>query len=76
MIELLDLSGDESNDNITSVNDSHACSYIIISNEQFGSDGTNTKHTLLNIKILLKQKPEKYVLVDNPRVNYNKPSAG
>ena len=45
MIQPLDLSVDESNDNITSVNDSHASSKIIVSNEQFGSDSTNTKYT-------------------------------
>ena len=71
MLELLDLSANKSKD-VTSVNDSHASSNITVSNEQFGSDSTNTKCTPLNIKLLLKQKPEKYFLVYNPRISYDK----
>lgn len=75
MIELLDLSSDESIDNFTSINDSHASSSIYVPHEHNESNDTPAKYTPLNIRQLLKEKPEKYVLVDNPRVNQKKPSA-
>ncbi|CAF3806998.1 unnamed protein product [Rotaria sp. Silwood1] len=71
MIGLPDLSLDKSIDSTTS-NTDRSFSIISSSLDQYSS--SNVKYNPSNIKILLKKQPEKYVLVDNHKVNHAKPS--
>ncbi|CAF4580493.1 unnamed protein product, partial [Rotaria sp. Silwood2] len=72
MIELHDLSPDESLDSTASSNTDRSSSIISSSLGQCSS--TNIKYNPSNIKMFLKEQPEKYVLVDNHKVNCSKPS--
>ncbi|CAF2801081.1 unnamed protein product [Rotaria sp. Silwood2] len=72
MIELHDLSPDESLDSTAPSNTDHSSSIITSSLGQCSS--SNIKYNPSNIKLLLKEQPEKYVLVDNHKVNTSKPS--
>ena len=72
MIELHDLSSDESFDNTTSLNVSHSPSITSASLEQCLSN--NVTYNASNIKMFLKEQQEKYKFVDNHQVNHRKPS--
>ncbi|CAF1148186.1 unnamed protein product [Rotaria sordida] len=72
MIELHDLCPDESLDSTSSSNTDHSSSIIASSLGQCSS--SNIKYNPLNIKLFLKEQPEKYLLVDNHKVNNSKPS--
>ena len=73
MIELNDLSSDESFDDTVSSNVDRSPSMVRSSLDE--SQSSNLKYNTSNIKIFLKEQPEKYTLVDNQRINHTKPSA-
>ncbi|CAF1420376.1 unnamed protein product, partial [Rotaria sp. Silwood1] len=72
MIGLPDLSLDESLDSTTSNTDR---SFSIISSSLRQYSSSHVKYNPSNIQILLKEQPEKYVLVDNYKVNHAKLSS-
>jgi hypothetical protein len=73
MIELHDLSSDdETFDSISSSNKTRLSSNVCDSPGQYSSDAV--KYNTLNIKTFLKEQPEKYVLMENHKVNHVKPS--
>lgn len=74
IIELCDISSDdEAIDDVSSTNK------IDSSPNTCHSPGQNSvaaiKYTSSNLKLFLRQEPEKYVLVENHKVNLNKPAA-
>ena len=70
MIELSDTLSDEPFDNTTAFDPFES---VCTSFHQTSS--LNMKCNSSNIKIFLKEQPEKYTLVDNNKVNHVKPSA-
>ena len=72
MIELHDLSPDESLDRTASSNTDR--SSTIISSSLSHCSSSNIKCNSSNIKMFLKEQLEKCVLVDNHKVNHSKPS--
>lgn len=73
MIELQNLSSDESFDDIVSSNISHSSSNSGVSLDKHSSN--NIIYNSSNIKMLWRKELEKYVLVENQKVNLMKPSA-
>ena len=73
MIELNDLSSDESFDDTVSSNADRSPSIVRSSLDE--SQSSNLKYNTSNIKMFLKEQPEKYTLVDYQRINHTKPSA-
>ncbi|CAM2707904.1 unnamed protein product [Rotaria socialis] len=72
MIELCDLSSDESFDSTTPSIISHSSSSVCASVDQCSS--LNIKYNASNIKMFLKEQLDKYMLVDNHKLNNWKPS--
>jgi hypothetical protein len=70
MIELNDLSSDESDGVVSNVN--HVSSNACASPGQCSSN--SIIYNACNIKTFLKEQPAKYVLVENHKVNHVKPS--
>ena len=66
------LSSDESSDNVLPLDGSCSSSNISPSLGQHSSN--NITYNAINIKNFLKEQPEKYVLVENQKVNHVKPS--
>ena len=73
MIELNDLSSDESFDDTVSSNIGRSPSIVRSSLDE--SHSSNLKYNTSNIKMFLKEQPEKYTLVNNQRINHTKSSA-
>jgi hypothetical protein len=71
MIELHDLSFDESDGAVSNVN--HVSSNACVSSGQCSS--TSIIYNAYNIKTFLKEQPEKDVLLENHKVNYIEPSS-
>jgi hypothetical protein len=72
MIEINDLSSDESSDVVLSIETAHPSSDTGGSLPECSIG--EMKYDASNIKFSLKNQPEKYRLVDNPIVNTVKPS--
>lgn len=72
MIDLHELSSDESFDSTMSCNVSHSSSKPFAPIDQDLSN--NVTYNTSNIKNFLKEQPEKYTLVGNVKVNHMKPS--
>lgn len=73
MIELYDLSSDDETFNtISSSSNTRPPSNACLSPGECPSGGI--KYNASNIKIFLKEQPEKYVLVENQKINHVKPS--
>jgi hypothetical protein len=72
MTELYDLSSDESFDTISSSTTIHPSSTTCASPGQPSS--SVIKYNTSNIKMFLREQLEKYLLVENPKVNHVKPS--
>jgi hypothetical protein len=70
MIELHDLSSDESDGAVSNVN--HVSSNAYISSGQCSS--SSIIYNACSIKTFLKEQPGKYVLVENHKVNHVEPS--
>ena len=73
MSELSDASSDEPLDNTTASNAFDPFESVCTSVHQ--TSLLNMKYNSSNIKIFLKEQPEKYTLVDNNKVNHVKPFA-
>jgi len=71
MTELYDLSSDESFDTISSSNTNPSSTTCASSGQ---SSSSVIKYNTSNIKMFLREQPEKYLLVENSKVNHVKPS--